>query len=232
MYRLLFILFTFLCAHNVTAEVFFQNCSNVIQRTSYAPLKDYLENNNKAASSCQRLNNKEFLYTDASFRGNFFYCAKNDSNSLECEPEKQYSYYPSLSIEARFYGKGKKQFVLFTTHRLHRGVSTSSVSAFYFVPKSVSKRGYIIDSFKGAGAFNGLSSDSGKVCSNLGKSSNAIVPEKKFYEILNPKTDKLVIRFNQKIYSCNSEAVATQKLEYVWKNYRFRLLSDLRDYKR
>lgn len=226
------------------AENYFQRCNIVMEKRNYSKLKTYFEakdistvkvkNKSNYAHLCQRLNNNEFLYTDRDINYNsvFFYCFSNKNNTLTCEKERSSAYYPGLSIERIFFGKNNKQFVLFKTNLLRRGIKNNGLLIFHIVPKSDSKRGYAFYSLKGVGAYNGLYSDAGRICSNLSKNSNAKVPHKNHYKILNENSEKISLIFYQKIQSCNNDStISNQTLEYIWKNNKFRLLRDIREYK-
>ena len=210
-------------------DEYFQQCSDALKNADYNKLKAYAESKNISPQLCQRLNNNEFLYTAGEgYWIYFYYCKASEANELDCKKDG-YSHYPDLEIEKRFSSKNGKQFVLFKSSQLSHGSYGEGFTIFHLVPKYEKSSGYALYILRGAGQSNGSYSDAGEVCSNMGD-SDAVTAGSPPYEILE-KNEQLIIRFNQNIVSCDgSHATASQVLDYIWQNNRFRLLSDSRKY--
>jgi hypothetical protein len=214
---------------SIYADDYFQNCSVNLENPDYIFLKEYIERNDVKAHLCQRLNNTEFLYTAGEGYSIKFYYCKSESGSLTCK-DGSYSHYPSLSIEKRFYGKNGKQFVLFKASQLRHGSYNEGYHLFHLVPKTDAASGYVLYPLNGVGASNGLDSDAGKICSNMGNSV-AVHPSQPYYEIINNDSG-LAIKFNQELTFCETPKVsASEIIEFSWVKNRFRLIKNERIYK-
>jgi len=216
--RILWILTAFAICSPAKAGALFEACNDLVGDSSYKPLQEYFSTTYRHGDFCQRLNNHEFLYTNAN---NFFYCQETKEKYLSCSEDQPGRWYPELSIVKRFDGANGKKFVLFKTSRLAHGFYSEGYSVFFLGPKGVSPRGYVILSLGEAGASNGLYSDEGKICSNMRENDNAVTPIDDGFQIINENKNNVVIRFNQEITSCASGEKATQTLEYTWLNNSF-----------
>jgi hypothetical protein len=213
-----------LCSH-AGAEELFQGCNKVLDNSNHKLLREYLSRHTNEHEMCQRLSNREFLYTD--YR-NVYYCTA-ENGILSCAEHNKGTWFPNISMAARFFGKNGKQFVLFRTSRLSKGGFGSGYQAFFLVPKDVNARGYLIFPFAGAGESNGLYSDAGGVCDNMGDDSEAITSTSKPFEILNEGQTSPIVRFNQEITSCKSGEVFRQTLEYTWQDGTFQKTLDKKE---
>lgn len=226
MIRLLLIAFAFLCiSAHVAAEELFERCDKVLENSNYKPLREYLSEHADDYKLCQRLNNREFLYTD--YR-NVYYCTA-ENRTLSCAEHHKGTWFPNISLATRFLGKNGKQFVLFRISGLTRGSYGSGYHAFFLLPKNVYERGYQLFWFAGAGESNGLYSDAGGICDNMGEDAEAIVSTGKPFEILNEGQASPVIRFNQERILCSSGDVFRQTLEYTWQGGTFEKTLDKRE---
>ena len=214
---LLIALAVFLVYTPARAEELFKECDDVRSDSSYKPLHDYLSKTNEPSNLCQRLNRREFLYTDDR---NIYYCKVDSKGTLSCQEHEESVWYPNLSVAGRFSGKNGKKYVLLRTSRLSHGVFGSGYHAFFLVPKSVNDRGYVIFSFAGAGEVNGSYSDGGQICSNMGD-DDAVASTSIPFQILHQHSSGPTIRFNQEITSCKSGEKSIQTLEYTWQNGGF-----------
>jgi hypothetical protein len=226
--KLLAILLVWGVAAGVTAEELFQQCPDVLKFDDYKLLQKYLAQNYIAHELCQRLNNREFLYSDDR---NFYYCHESQEADFSCVEHEDHTWFPSPSVAKRFLGENGKKFVLFKTSRLSRGIYSEGYQVFFFTQKSVNPRGYIILSLPEAGAANGLFSDSGKLCSNMQSDSKAVAPIGSGVEIINEGKHNVAIRFNQAITSCDSGQKIEQILEFTWKNGSFERTGNSKIYK-
>lgn len=228
MQRIAFLICLLITCHGYCEE-YFQQCSDVLKNNAYIKLKEYTETKKISPQLCQRLNNSEFLYTAGEgYWIYFYYCKDSETNGLDCTQDG-YSHYPDVRVEKRFSSKSGKQFVLFKSSQLSRGVYGEGFTIFHLIPKYEEGAGYALYALEGAGQANGSYSNAGKVCSNMGD-ADAITFRNPPYEILD-KNEKVIIRFNQDVVSCDgSHAAASQVLEYIWQSNRFRLLNDSRKY--
>ncbi|WP_448681496.1 hypothetical protein [Pseudomonas nicosulfuronedens] len=213
----------------VQAEDFFRPCEEVIESPGYTSLAETFELGNVKAGYCQKLNANEFLYvTDVGNYDKFYHCAKTELRKLECREIDKYSIYPNINVEQRFRSKKGKQFVLFSVGKLSHGIYSTGYVLFHLVPKSEARSGYLIYSLREAGEHSGRYSDLGKVCSNL-EEQDATTPDSPPYEFFDNGKDAAIIRFHQKITSCDStNTEAKQTLEYKWVKGRFRLSKNTR----
>jgi len=207
------------------AEELFRECDEVLSDNSYKPLQEYLSKTSKPSNLCQRLNRREFLYTDDR---NFYYCKVDNRGVLSCEEDERGHWYPDLSVAGRFSGKNGKKYVLLKTSRLSHGVFGSGYHAFFLVPKSVNDRGYVIFTFADAGEANGLYSDGGQICSNMGD-DDAVASTSIPFQVLHQHSSGPTIRFNQEITSCKSGEKSIQTLEYTWQNNGFEKTLDKKE---
>lgn len=213
----------FLVSQTASAEGLFSNCSDFIGKKSYQPLNRYLSEKSEEDESaiyCQRLNKHEFVYTT---NNNFYYCNFKSNNTSACyeHAKERGRWYPNLDIETRFSGGTDKNFILFKTSRLSRGVLNSAYQVFFFTPKKENPRGYKVIDLEDAGEYNGLYSDGGEICSNLNDDDQATEAEDKGYEIVNEGKINVGIRFRQKKTSCKTQSITSQILEYTWSGNNF-----------
>ncbi len=224
---LLVALAAFLISSYVTAADLFEECKNVLGERGYEPLKAYFskaDTDTQFSSYCQRLNNREFLYTDPL---TIYYCKEDKDHSLSCDWQDTGMRYPDIQVVKRFTGKNGKQYVLFRTMRLSHGEFSGGYYAFYLVPKTANRRGYAIFDFAGAGEYNGLYSDAGEVCSNIRGTAVTAMPVP--FEIVEASSGNPVVRFNQELVSCKSQKKTRQTLEYTWEGGTFRKTLDKRE---
>lgn len=207
------------------AEELFWECDDVRSYNSYKPLNEYLLKTNEPSNLCQRLNRREFLYTDDR---NIYYCKVGNRGVLSCEEHEKSVWYPNLSVAGRFSGKSGKKYVLLRTSMLSRGVFGSGYHAFFLVPKSVNDRGYVIFSFADAGEANGLYSDGGRICDNMGD-DDAVTSMSIPFQVLHEGSNNPTVRFNQEITSCKSGEKSIQTLEYTWQNGGFEKTLDKKE---
>lgn len=212
----------------VFGEDLFRNCESAIKDENYKKLKEYLlsteENKYLEDDICQRLNNNEFLYGDYY---DLHYCKFISDKQVACESSDSLIRYRSLGVRKSFYGGGNKQFVLLSRGSLSHGVFGVTFSIFFFVPKTENAKGYkLVDMKDDVGAYHGLNSDEGNLCSNLDISESAIEPIGDGFEILNEGNSNVGIRFNQKITSCKTMKASKQVLEYTWSGKDFVLTNN------
>ena len=181
---------------SVSAAELFSECQSVLKLGSYRPLQEWLARENINADYCQRLNDREFLYsTDR----NFYFC--HLSEKLVCDVQESGSWYPDPVVVKRFSGPNGKSFVLFKTQRLALGVYAQGYHLFYLTPKAVNARGYSVQSLPLAGVTNGLYSDAGDLCSNMG-TGEASIPVDGGFTVANEGNSNLVVSFPVEVTSC------------------------------
>ncbi len=202
-------------AFGASAEELFEDCEKVVTLPNYKKLQEYLITNKNDNYLCQRLNDNEFLYSDDR---NFNYCHLNSDSIFVCESHKNDgTWFPYPNIATRFNGENGKKFVLFKTTRLSHGVYGEGYQVFYFTPKTSNERGYIIFPLKHAGVENGLYSDAGQLCRNMGE-SEASEPIGIGFEIINEGLPNVTIRFQKKVASCKTTQESIQTINFTWNN--------------
>ena len=225
MRRALFIILSILLISSYArGEELFEECERVLNKGAYRLLKEYISKTNEESKLCQRLTDREFLYTDY---GNIYYCKAKDV-VLSCEQHEEGVRFPDTSVAARFSGRNGKKYILLKTSTLSGGVFGSGYHAFFLVPKTVNERGYDIFQFVGAGEYNGSYSDGGQTCDNIGD-SEAVSAMPKPFEIVKETGGNHIVRFNQQITSCKSGEVSRQTLEYTWKEGTFQKTLDKKE---
>lgn len=211
----LFIVLTlFLICPPASAEELLSECNDVRGDSRYKPLHEYFLETNNTNDRCQRLNRREFVYTD---NWNFYYCKVQKEDVLSCEEHEKGIWYPNLSVAGRFSGKNGKKFVLLKTGRLSRGIYGSGYHVFFLVPRSVNERGYTVFTFEDVGEVYG--SDSSDTVSAMQ------IP----FEILHNRDNDPILRFNQEIISRKTGEKFIQTLEYTWQNRSFVRILDKRE---
>ena len=204
------------------ADDLFQECDKVIAQKGYKYLQEYLSINKKEGHFCQRLNDYEILFTDDR---NVYYCHINSDRKFVCEEHDSGAWFPSPTIASRFVGENGKKYVLFKTARLAQGVFDEGYQVFYLTPKTSSERGYVILNLNHAGVINGLSSDAGEICSNMG-SHAASIPIGNGFEIVNESRSNVTIRFTKEITSCATNEKSKETLDFTWQNGKFEKVTD------
>lgn len=213
--RLIFALIILISTSATYGEEYFQSCDDLVKDSSYKLLADYFNNHHNAEPmECQRLNEHEFLYTTSD---NIFYCRSDKGKPLTCDVSESGTWFPDLSIEAKFTGGKGKQFVLFKVSRLSHGNFGEGYHAFFLVPKSINPRGYTLYFFREAGSHD--RNDAEGVC---GPDDDEIVTSANPpFEIKNESQNNVIVRFNQEKINCTTKKKFRQTLEYTWKDFSF-----------
>ncbi len=202
------------CGGASAAELF-SECQSVLKLGSYRPLREWLARENIDANYCQRLNDREFIY---STNRNFYFCRL--SEKLVCEVHESGSWYPDPIVVKRFSGANGKLFVLFKTQSLGQGIYGQGYQLFYLTPKAVNLRGYSVQSLPLAGVTNGLYSDAGDLCSNMG-TGEASIPIDGGFTVANEGNSNLVVFFSQEVTSCATGKKSKRTLKFSWRNGAF-----------
>ncbi|HLD22871.1 MAG TPA: hypothetical protein VJA83_02945 [Sulfuricurvum sp.] len=211
-----FFIFAFLLSIQLlSADELFPSCFKTKNDTTYSLLNTYLLANNISALTCQKLNNKEYIYTE---QDNFYYCNFEFANAYEyCQENEQGVYYNNLNLQLQFYGKNNKKFVLFKTEDLKFGIYQSWYSIFFFTPKKVNQKGYEIVSLYDSNEYF----SENNVCDYL--NDNDYAKELKDYKIINRGESNVGISFIQKVTSCKTKESKIITIEYTWNGKTFEL---------
>lgn len=201
------------------ADTLFDQCSKVLETKAYRPLREHLSDKAEFAGHCQRLNNREFLYTDS---WDIFYC-NFDNAGKPCDEADPGHRRPGAEARMHFTGPNGKRFVLFEVGKFSGGVLLSEFLVFSLAPKTEYPRGYKIHPLEGANLYTGAYSDSRDSCFGLEKQDQAIdfANGKKSIAVANDGKEDVTIRFEQAVTSCDTMKRSIRTLEYTLSNGRF-----------
>ena len=194
----------------------FQKCSEALKDPAYDRLQAFMDRTGESGTYCQRLTDREFVYaTDE----NFLYCDFDANDS--CAPEELGRWYPNLARGRSFTGPNSKRFVIFETQQLSGGVYGSGVQVFYLTPKTRNPHGFEVQSLQDVGEYNGLMSDGGGVCSNLGADAIASEIRGDKYEVAAEGTEGVELHFRQKLTNCGTMESQQRELRFIWDGSTF-----------